>query len=341
MSDQTNERKLKHIRIIEQDPETDRRKYYFDEIRLSHRALPELDLEDVDTSIMFMGKQLSFPLLISSMTGGDHDLIRTINRNLAVAAEETGVAMGVGSQRVMFTEPESIDSFQLRSHAPSTLLFANLGGVQLNYGFGIDECRKAVEVLEADALYFHLNPLQEVVQPGGNTNFSGLASKMGAIVHELEKPVIVKEVGAGISVHDTECLIKQGIHYVDVAGSGGTSWSRIEHYSMLEKKQHAMGLHFQDWGIPTPEALQALKPYQDRITLLASGGVRSGIDMAKAVILGASLCGMASPFLKPAMESSDKVVEVIERIKREFKTAMFLLGVSSMHDLKGNELLLL
>lgn len=341
MTDPTNERKLKHLRTIESDPGTDRRKFYFDDIRLKHRALPELDLAEIDPSIEFMGKKLSFPLLISSMTGGDHDVVRTINQNLAIAAEKTGVAMGVGSQRVMFSQPAARSSFEIRKHAPTTLLFANLGAVQLNYGFTLDMCEEAVAAVGADALILHLNPLQEAVQPSGNTNFAKLSTRIINIAEHLNKPVVLKEVGAGLSEEDVRLVAEEGIRYIDVAGAGGTSWSRIEHYGLVEEEREDLGLTFQDWGIPTPQALMSLKKYRDRITLIASGGIRSGLDMAKAMVLGASLCGIAAPFLKPAIESADKVVKAINTLKREFVTAMFLLGAGRVKSLLGNEELLL
>ncbi len=335
----TNDRKIQHIDIINSDEQVDRRKNYWDALQLRHRALPELDLQQIDTSVFFMGKKLEFPLLISSMTGGSQEVVQSINKNLAIAAEATGVALGVGSQRVMFTHPEAKESFAIRKYAASTLLFANLGAVQLNYDFGIDQCRAAVDTVGADALYFHLNPLQEAVQPEGDTNFASLAEKIGAIAQSLSKPVIIKEVGAGLSLQDAELLAGQGIRYVDVAGSGGTSWSRIENFRRDDQRDD-LGLLFQDWGNPTPAALRDLQLMRDTLTVVASGGVRSGIDMAKAVILGASLCGLAKPFLKPAMESADAVIQVIQRIKREFSTAMFLLGVQNFNQLHFNDSLL-
>ena len=341
MNDPTNDRKIRHIRTIETDAEADRRKYYFDDIRLKHRALPELDLKQVDPSVTFMGKRLSFPLLISSMTGGDHELVRKINRNLALAAEETGVAMAVGSQRVMFSHPMSRGSFDLRTFAPTALLFSNLGAVQFNYGFTIEMCKEALRVVGADALYLHLNPLQEAVQPDGNTDFTGLAKKIAHIAQRLEKPVVLKEVGAGMSAEDVQLVVDGGLRYIDVAGAGGLSWSRVEHHSLMEAERDDLGLTFQDWGIPTPQALMALKPYRDRVTLIASGGLRSGIDMVKALVLGASLCGLASPFLEPATESAARVVKVIGTLRREFTTAMFLLGIGKAEQLIGNEGLLL
>ena len=339
MVDRTNDRKIEHIRVIERDPATDRDGRYFDRIQLLHRALPEISPAQIDTSVEFLGKQLTFPLLISSMTGGDHALIKTINRNLALAAEQTGVAVAVGSQRVMFTHPAARDSFQLRDYAPTTVLCGNVGAVQLNYGFGLEQCRQAVDCLQADGLYLHLNPLQEAVQPEGDTDFSNLADKIGQIVKQLDVPVLLKEVGSGMAPQDIELGLRQGVKHFDLAGSGGTSWSRIEHHR--SRSQHeSLGLRFQDWGIPTPIALGLAEPYQNQASFIASGGLRDGIDMVKSVILGASLCGMAAPFLKPAMESADAVVQVIEQIRREFVTAMFLLGMSDVKSLYLNRALI-
>ena len=340
-TDRTNRRKVEHIEIINTDREVDRRKFYFDEIRLRHRALPEIDLDAVDTSVEFMGKRLSCPLLISSMTGGDHAMVRRINRNLAAAAERCQVAMGVGSQRVMFTHPKARASFALREVAPTTLLFANLGAVQLNKGFGLEQCRAAVATVGADALYLHLNPLQEAVQPEGDTQFGGLAKKIGAVARGLDVPVILKEVGSGISREDAQLVLPHGIRHIDVAGTGGTSWSRIEHHRQAGPARNDLGLVFQDWGLPTPRALWELRDLRPRVSLIASGGLRSGLDMAKAIVLGASLCGLAAPFLKPALESADAVTAVIERLRRELRTAMFLLGAPRIPALLGQHRLLL
>lgn len=340
MIDPINDRKIEHIRAIQQEAQTDRTKYYFDRIRLRHRALPELDMADVDPSITFMGKRLSFPLLISCMTGGDHSVTRTVNRNLAVAAEAEGVAMGVGSQRVMFSSPASRASFELRPYAPNILLFGNLGAVQLNTGFTPAMCREAVEVIGADALCLHANPLQEAVQPEGDTNFAGLAARIGEVAAALVKPVIVKEVGAGISMEDARLLVERGIRHLDVAGSGGTSWSRIEAERQPGARAQASGRLFQDWGLPTPQALAELRPLRGQVTLIASGGIRDGVDMVKALVLGASLCGIARPFLQPALESVDAVRAVIVRLRREFVTALFLLGIGTAPGLIGNETVL-
>lgn len=332
----TNQRKHDHLRTFARDPYIDRGRQYFDTLLLTHRALPELALTDVDTSVQFLGKRLSFPLLISSMTGGSAKIFRTINRHLALAAEAEGVALGVGSQRVMFSEPAAVTSFELRRYALTAPLLANLGAVQLNYGFGLKECRAVVDALRADALILHLNPLQEAIQLEGDTDFCGLAAKIGSIARKLGRPVIVKEVGAGLSPVDARLLVRYGIKYLDVAGAGGTSWSRVEHHRRAAGVAgDDLGLVFQDWGLPTPAALLTLRPLLGKATLIASGGVRNGVDMAKAVILGASLCGVAAPFLKPAQESADAVRAVIRRLRREFTTAMFLLGcrnVARLHN---------
>ncbi len=341
MGDTTNSRKAEGIDIIRADPETDRRQRGFDAFRLAHRALPELDLAEVDTSTSFLGKRLSFPLLISPMTGGHGERLVLLNRRLAAAAEAEGVAMGVGSQRVMFTHPASRASFDLREAAPHALLFANLGAVQLNYGFGAEQARAAVDVLRADALCLHLNPLQEVIQPEGNTNFSGLAARIGGTAAQLDVPVIVKEVGSGLSAADAERLLEQGIRHVDVAGAGGTSWSRIEQRRAEQAGiKGRTGYVFQDWGWPTPLALQALAPLRGRLTLIASGGLRSGVDMAKAMVLGASLCGLAAPFLHAALESDRAVEDLIRQLRNEFRAAMFLTGTRRAEDLVGRAELL-
>lgn len=339
MTDLTNNRKIEHIRAIERDPHTDRDARYFDRIQLTHRALPELALGDIDASVSFLGKSLSFPLLISSMTGGDHALVEQINRRLAEAAQATGVAMAVGSQRVMFTHPKAKESFTLRDLAPDVPLIGNIGAVQLNYGLGVEHAQAAVECLDAQGLYLHLNPLQEAVQPEGDTDFSGLGDKIAHLVKSLSVPVLLKEVGSGLSPADIELGLQAGVRHFDVAGSGGTSWSRIEHHRRDDASN--LGLTFQDWGIPTPVALANAEPYLSQATFIASGGLRDGIDMVKSVILGASLCGLAAPLLKPAMESTEAVIHEIERIRREFLTAMFLLGVPDVASLQGNRTLIL
>ena len=333
-----NQRKLDHINIVSEGGDIDRRQYYFDRIHLTHRALPELHLSEINPSSKFMGKELSFPLLISSMTGGADEELVKINRNLALAAEAEGVALAVGSQRVLRSDDAARESFELRKHAPNALLLGNLGAVQLNYDMGFADCEAVIDILEADGLCLHLNPLQEAVQPEGDTDFSNLRSKISVIIQTLKKPVVVKEVGAGISPEDVEHLLAAGVKYIDIAGCGGTSWSRVESHRSDDPE---LGELFSDWGIPTPVALRLMKPYRHEVQIIASGGIRSGIDMAKSVILGASLCGIARPFLNPARESAEAVRKVIRRFKREFTIAMFLLGAGKVEDIKENEGLIL
>jgi len=331
-------RKIEHVQIVADNDAVDRHKFYFDEIHLTHRALPEIDLAAVDASIQFLGKKLSFPLLVSSMTGGGDPLLKKINTRLAEAAEAEGVAMAVGSQRIFFTEPTARSSFDLRGVAPNTLLFSNLGAIQFNENMTIQHARAVIDILKADALCIHLNPLQEAIQPDGDTCFSNLCQCIGEMAQDLEVPVIVKEVGAGISTVDATLLIQAGVKIIDVAGSGGTSWSRVEGE---RSDDPSLGSLFQDWGLPTPLALKQLAPISNELTLIASGGIRSGVDMVKAIILGASFCGIARPFLKPAMESTEAVRHVIQRIKREFVTAMFLLGAGQIADIQNHEELMI
>ncbi|MCH2176027.1 MAG: type 2 isopentenyl-diphosphate Delta-isomerase [Lentisphaeria bacterium] len=332
-----NQRKLEHLNVFEQDPDIERKQAGWEDIQLTHRALPQIDFDKIDTRTTFLNKKLSFPLLISSMTGGEHSLIQKINENLAIAAEACNVAMGVGSQRVMLTNPEAAASFSLRKLAPNTLLFANLGAVQLNYGVTYDDVRKCIDVLEADALILHLNPLQEVIQEEGDRNFAGLLEKMSNLQSQLSIPVIIKEVGAGISEIDAKLLMNAGFSIIDVAGRGGTSWARIEeHRKKTGFNEQSLGLLFQDWGIPTPIALKKLQKFIPNTTLIGSGGIRSGLDMLKATILGASLCGVAAPLLTPAKVSPEATINAIEELKKQYQIAMFLLGACNVSDVFNN-----
>lgn len=340
MTDQINARKMDHLRALSEDKAIERGTSGFEQVRLIHRGLPEIDYAGIDCSVDFLGKKLSFPLLISSMTGGDSEEIAAINRNLAEAAEECGIAMAVGSQRVMFSNPKARRTFELRQHAPTTVLIGNIGAVQLNEGFDHSQCQQAIDVLEADGLYLHLNPLQEAIQPEGDLNFSKLGDKIAGLQKKLSKPVLLKEVGCGLSAKDIEIGMDAGINIFDLAGRGGTSWSRIEYHRRV-REEDDMGLVFQDWGMTTVEALKAARPYQDRIDVIASGGIRTGIDMAKSIILGAQLCGTAAPFLTAAKISRQAVVDRIETFRREFKTTLFLLGCTNCDSLRNNEALVI
>lgn len=298
-----------------------------------HNALPEIDIDDIDLSTTFLGKRLKAPILISSMTGG-FDVAGKINRNLAAAAEQLGIAMGVGSQRVALEMPETADSFTVRDVAPGILLLANLGAVQLNYGYGIDECRRAVAMIGADGLILHLNVLQEAVQPEGNRNFKGLTGKIAAVCRELEVPVIAKEVGFGISADVARRLKGAGVAAIDVAGRGGTSWYAVE-AKRSERRGTAPGSAFADWGISTEEALIQVRAALPDIELVASGGIRNGLDIAKALALGANIAALGQPLLAPALESADKVIEFLAGLIHEIKVGMLCAGAADLAALKA------
>lgn len=329
-----NKRKIDHVNLIKDHREIDRDKAYFDFIHLEHRALPDVSLDEIDTSISFMNKSLSFPLIISSMTGGSDDELITMNKNLALAAEAENVALAVGSQRILLKEETAEESFSLRKFAPSILLFANIGAVQLNYGITSKDCKRMIDILDANGIYLHLNPLQEAIQPEGDTNFKNLDNKIKTLINEIDCPILVKEVGSGFSPSDAERLKKIGIKYIDISGSGGTSWSLVE---SKRSEDARLGELYKDWGIPTPLALKMLKPFKDDFEFIASGGIRNGLDMAKSIILGASLCGLAKPFLEPAQISADAVRAEIQKLKKEFSVALFLLGINNVRDLIGRE----
>jgi len=337
---QINQRKRDHLDAIAHDADIERQKSSFDKLALIHRALPEINYNDIDTRCRFLGKTLSFPLLISSMTGGDDAKIRQINRNLAIAAETCQVAMAVGSQRVMMNDRAAEKSFSLRHLAPTTLLLGNIGAIQLNKGFTLEHCQRAIDVVRADGLYLHLNPLQEAIQPEGETDFAQLTNNIAAIAKKLNTPLILKEVGCGLSPADIGLGRQAGIDIFDVAGRGGTSWSRIEYH----RRQHPdddLGLVFQDWGMTTVQSLQLASHHHPEVTLIASGGIRTGIDMVKAVILGAELCGIAAPLLKAALISEQAVINTIRQLQRQYQTAMFLLGYQHHRSLKGQTQLFL
>jgi isopentenyl-diphosphate Delta-isomerase len=332
LPEEMRDRKAEHIRLA-LDSRMQLGTSWFDDYHFSHVALPEIDMAEVDTSADFLGRRLSAPLLISCMTGGT-EIAGRINRNLAAAAEATGVAVGVGSQRKALEDPEKADTFRVREAAPTVPLLANLGAVQLNYGMGVAECRQAVEMIGADALVLHLNPLQEALQPEGQCDFSGLLPKIGEVVRGVGVPVVAKEVGSGLSERVARALAGVGVRILDTAGTGGTSWARIE---AARSGEIDLGELFAGWGIPTPLSIQEVRRVEG-VTVIASGGLRNGLDLAKALALGADLGGMAYPFLTAATESPDKVADKVRRIVRELKICMFCLGLKTISGLRTVEL---
>ena len=330
-------RKEDHIRInLDQDVRsgisTGLERYSF-----PHQALPELNLEKMDLSLALFGKNISAPIFISSMTGGT-EAARLINQNLALAAQETGIPMGLGSQRAALEKPELAETYQVRKYAPDIILFANLGAVQLNYGLTPEDCQKAVDLVKADGLILHLNSLQEAVMTDGNTDFSGLAEKISEVCQTIEVPIIIKEVGWGISQKAAQLLDQAGVSAIDVAGAGGTSWTEVEMHRADNDNARKTASAFINWGIPTAESIQIVKNALPEMLIFASGGLRNGLDIAKAIALGARIGGMAGPFLKAASESADAVITEINRIKREIQISMFGAGVGNLKSLSEIQL---
>ncbi|MGD9713630.1 MAG: type 2 isopentenyl-diphosphate Delta-isomerase, partial [Thermomicrobiales bacterium] len=304
----------------------------FERFTFRHSALPEVDFADIDLAVDFLGRRLSAPILISSMTGGVAHGWEIIRR-LAMAAQAMGCAMGVGSQRAAIEDPARERYFAVRDIAPDILLFANLGAIQLNYGFGIDHCRRAVEMIGADALILHLNPLQEALQPDGDRNFSSLAGKIEAVCATLEVPVVVKEVGSGISESVARTLVECGVAAIDVSGSGGTSWSAVEHFRATDPVWRSVSRTFADWGIPTAESLLMVRKSAPSVPVIASGGMRNGIEAAKALALGASVVGFAGPLLRAAAIGEDATFEALQTLREELRLAMFCTGSRRVADL--------
>jgi isopentenyl-diphosphate delta-isomerase len=308
----------------------------FSDYEFVNQALCEVSLEDIDLSTQLVGKPLKAPIMISPMTGGverGHE----INRRLARAAERWQIPMGVGSQRVGVEDEDRAQFFKVREDAPSTLIFANIGGAQLVKGWGRDEAMRAVEMIDADALFLHLNPIQEAIQ-GGDQDFRGLADKIRELVRALRKegiPVWVREVGFGISAAATKQLIDCRVAGIDCAGAGGTSWAKVEGLVAKTERRKVMGTLFGEWGIPTAHAIQNVRSVSDRIPLIATGGIRSGIDVAKALALGADMASMARPFLLAADEGEEAIDTFIEGVLTELRICMFGIGAADVEELKG------
>lgn len=330
-------RKADHIRINLEEDVHSGITTGLEEYRFVHQALPELNLNEVDTSTVFLGKRLTAPVLISSMTGGTQRA-EAINRALAQAAQQTGIAMGLGSQRAGIERPETAPTFRVRDVAPDVLLFANLGAVQLNYAYSVDHCKRAVDMVEADALILHFNALQEALQPEGDTQFAGLLKKIEAVCRSLPVPVIAKEVGWGISEQAARDLASAGVAAIDVAGAGGTSWSQVEMYRNSDARLRRVAAAFRGWGIPTAESIRMVRKAAPGVPVIASGGLRDGIDIAKCIALGTSLGGLAGPFLKAAVDGVDAAVEMIGELKREIQICMFAAGAGDISALQETQL---
>jgi isopentenyl-diphosphate delta-isomerase len=329
----TERRKAEHLRITMDEDVASSLTSGFERYRFVHQALPECDLDEIDVTQTFLGKTLRLPLLVSSMTGGTEEAM-TINQRLAEAAEVAGIALGVGSQRSALEQPSLAGTFRVRDVAPDILLFANVGAAQLNGGYGVEECRRVVEMIGADALILHLNALQEALQPEGDHLWSGLLRKIGVICRSVGVPVVAKEVGWGIAPNVARQLAEVGVAANDDAGAGGTSWSQVEMHRMRSPMAARVAAQFIDWGIPTAECVAGVTAALPEMPLIASGGLRSGIDIAKAIALGAHVGGLALPFLKAAAISTESVLEVIEELATTLRVAMFATGTPTLAALR-------
>ncbi|WNQ10017.1 type 2 isopentenyl-diphosphate Delta-isomerase [Paenibacillus aurantius] len=307
-----------------------------EEYRFLHNALPELDFAAVSLEAEFLGRKLKAPLLVSSMTGGTTEG-GAINRRLAEAAERHGWAMGLGSVRAAIENPAAAETFRVRDAAPSIPLLANLGAVQLNYGVSVEDCRRVIERVDADGLILHLNSLQEVFQPEGDVNFAGLLPKIERLARELSVPVGVKEVGWGIDGGTARRLFDAGVSFVDVAGAGGTSWSQVEKHRSRDDVLRAAADAFAGWGTPTAECLRRVCEAAPDGTVVASGGLATGVDAAKALALGASLAGFGRSLLAPAVDSAERLDALFARITLELRAAMFGIGARDVTALRATD----
>ncbi len=333
MVDETRRRKEEHIRIsLDQDVQARRTTTGFEDVHLIHTALPEINKQEIDLSTNVFDHNFAAPLIVGAITGGTPKATR-INSTIAEVVEKLGLGMGVGSQRAAIENKELERTFSItRKKAPTAFLIANIGGIQLVNGYGLKEMKKAVKMIEADAIAIHLNSLQEAVQPEGQTNFKGILRKIREIATELQKPVIVKETGAGIAAEDGKKLEEAGVKGIDISGAGGTSWAAVEYYRAIERGkifQRELGETFWDWGIPTAMSLVEVSQTVN-IPVIASGGIRNGVNIAKALALGACLASLSQPVLQVALKGYKETERAISLLLEELKNAMFLVGADSI-----------
>jgi len=330
----TESRKAEHIRIcLDEKAQARKATAGFEDVQFVHRALPEVDRAKIDVSTKVFGHKFSAPLIVGAMTGGTAEATR-INAAIAEAVETLQLGMGLGSQRAAIENPKLAKTFSVaRKKAPTAFLIANIGGIQLVHGCGVKEVKQAVDMIDADAVAVHLNALHEAVQPEGQTTFKGVLGKICEIAGELDKPVIVKETGAGIAAEDAKKLEKAGVKAIDVGGAGGTSFAAVEYYrSEASSVRHFLGDVFWDWGIPTAvslaETIQTVK-----IPVIASGGVRSGVDIAKSLALNACLASVCQPALEAAVKGAKATERMLSLLIEELKTVMFLVGAEKVQNL--------
>jgi isopentenyl-diphosphate Delta-isomerase len=334
MAEATEKRKVDHIKIcLDNKAQAKNVTAGFEDIQFVHRALPETDRGKINLSTSFLGKKFNAPIIVGAMTGGAQEVTK-INAAIAEAVEKLGLGMGLGSQRAAIENASLEKTYKIaREKAPNAFLIANVGGVQLVHGYGVKEVKRIVEMIDADAVAIHLNALQEAVQPEGQTNFKGVLAKISEIAGAINTPVIVKETGAGISSEDAKTLELAGVKAIDVGGVGGTSFAAVEHYRATKKNvQNSLGETFWDWGIPTVisliETAQSVK-----VPIIASGGVRSGTDIAKALALNASLASITQPILEVAVKGAAETEKKLSNFIEELRNAMFLVGAEKISNL--------
>lgn len=328
-------RKADHIRItLEEDVGFGALTTGLERYRLVHQALPELDLAGVDARTELFGRAVGAPVVISCMTGGVERGAQ-INRRLARAAQAWGVAMGVGSQRAALDDAELVESFRVRELAPAVPLLANLGVSQLREPAAMERCRRAVAMIDADALVLHANPLQEALQPEGTPDFAGVIELIGEVAATVGVPVLVKEVGWGIAENLARALAEAGVAGIDVAGAGGTSWSQVERHRISDPVMRRVAATFQEWGIPTADSVVACRSGFPEGLVIASGGLRSGLDAAKCIALGADAAALAAPFLRAAVESEGALDDELRRIVTELRVAMLCVGAATVAELRA------
>lgn len=344
LSSQTENRKAEHIQIfLKENVRARQITTGFENVRLVHQALPEVDRDKIRLSKRIFDHKFSAPIFVGAMTGGTQEAIK-INTSIAEAVEELGLGMGVGSQRAAIEEPKLESTYKIvRKKAPHAFLVANIGAPQLVRGYGVKEAEKTVEMIEANALAIHLNPLQEAIQPEGEADYVEVLQKIIEITEALQIPVIVKETGAGISAETAKKLEGAGVKGIDISGAGGTSWAAVEYYRAKNVKDtfhQRLGKSFWDWGIPTVVSLVEVSQ-STKLATIASGGVRTGTDVAKALALGASLVSMSTPFLRPATKSVSKVKRTLKFFIEELRNTMFLVGAESVDELQKAPVVLL
>ncbi|MBA3978069.1 MAG: type 2 isopentenyl-diphosphate Delta-isomerase [Nitrosopumilus sp.] len=341
--EQIKKRKREGIEIpLKENTQGKRNSTYLEYVKLIHNALPELDFDEVDLSTSFLGKSFSAPLIIDSMTGGTDEAF-LINKRLGQIAEKYGIGMGLGSQRAGLKSEKLVESYSIaREVAPNAFLIANIGGAQLSEGLSTPDIMKIIKMIDADALAIHLNPLQELIQPEGEPRFKGILNKIAKLANDIEIPIIVKEVGSGISADVAIRLKSSGIQSINIAGSGGTSWAGIEKIRADRQNddiKSRLGELFWDWGIPTALSI-LLVSKSVKMPIIASGGLRNGLEIAKCLILGSDLCAMAFPFLRRASESEEELENFTKSILAEIKSTMFLLGAGNIKSLKNTRYIL-